>query len=223
MPDIIIILRAQTERGRLRGQHVSRGATGRNEAGSGGTPHPRKRLLFAAHALRGEEANIIEQIDRECRGSTWWGKLLKCDLQYYEFITLGNLADYDAQGARHKVWEKRNYYEEKRGPQRTGGPQRGSTSGPPAPPPTPESEKIARREREAEAKAETEMLELYVNNQSWNFTGPRGLRFTTEAGGDKMFKVEKVEPNDYYGTLYQVKGRWFWNDGPVYKSTHPLS
>jgi len=189
-----------------------------------------KRVLFAAHAARSEENMVSEQMDRECKEATRWGKLLKSDIEYYEFNTLGDLADMGAQDARQKVWKKRKFYEEKAGTQRTRGSKRGSNRIPslPVPPPTPEEERVARREREAKAeadrRADAEFLERYVNNQSWNWLGRGAKRFTTEAGGDQVFKVGRVQVCDFHGQIYHVKGRGFYQELPsgIYKSTHAL-
>ena len=95
-------------------------------------------------------------------------------------------------------------------------------------PQTPEPERIAREERaakaKAEAKANAEFLEQYVNNQSWNWVGVGAKQFTTQAGGDQVFKCTRVQVDDWYGQIYHVKGRGFYHDLPsgVFKSTHAL-
>ena len=159
-----------------------------------------KRLLFAAHAARSAENSVCEQMDRECKEGTRWGKMLKRDLDDYGFQTLGNLADYEAKYARQSVWRKRKFYREEEDPQKEVY--------------TPEEERHAQIRRESEA----EFDESFLNNQVWQFTSRASLNFTTVFG--KSYRVQKVEANDFHGQLiysFMVKGLWYYRDGDVYR------
>ena len=140
-----------------------------------------KRLLFAAHAARSAENSVCEQMDRECKEGTRWGKMLKRDLDDYGFQTLGNLADYEAKYARQSVWRKRKFYREEEDPQKEVY--------------TPEEERHAQIRRESEA----EFDESFLNNQAWMFASRASLNFTTVFG--KSYRVQKVEANDFHGQL----------------------
>ena len=152
-----------------------------------------KRVTFAAHAARGGDPLLTEQLDREIKEKTRWGKMLKDDLNYYEFLSLGSLADIPAKYVRRGMRQKGASYNESEDPEREAY--------------TPEEEIWAQAAREAEEALE----EIQLNNMVWIFLGTR-LREAENLLGYR-FKIEKWEPDDFYGQIFMVNGKWYAQGG----------
>ena len=127
--------------------------------------------------------------------------MLKDDLNYYEFSSLGSLADLPAKYVRRGIRRKGASKE---------------VEDPVADADTP----IEDLEAEAARSAAELEEEVYINNRIWTFLDPR-LREAESIAGYR-FKIEKVESDDFHGQIFMVNGKWYTQQGQAGDPPQPI-